>query len=84
MASRSAADGVRGGGPSPHEPHRLAAALERRSVQPEMVRPRTFKVGGTVQGVVVSGGGRPRRVAFDALGSVALIANEAGWVDFVR
>jgi collagen type III alpha len=29
-------------------------------------------------------GGRPRHVAFDGLGSVAVVANEAGWVDVVR
>jgi DNA-binding beta-propeller fold protein YncE len=28
-------------------------------------------------------GGRPRRIAFDASGRVALIANEAGWIDLV-
>lgn len=29
-------------------------------------------------------GGRPRRVAFDRFGSTAVIANEMGWVDFVK
>jgi DNA-binding beta-propeller fold protein YncE len=29
-------------------------------------------------------GGLPRHIAFDALGSVAVVANEAGWVDVVR
>ena len=29
-------------------------------------------------------GGLPRHVAFNALGSAAIIANEAGWVDLVR
>ncbi len=29
-------------------------------------------------------GGLPRHIAFDALGSVAIVANEAGWVDLVR
>ena len=29
-------------------------------------------------------GGKPRRIAFDASGRTALIANEAGWVDLVR
>jgi hypothetical protein len=29
-------------------------------------------------------GGFPRHIAFDALGSVAIVANEAGWVDLVR
>jgi hypothetical protein len=29
-------------------------------------------------------GGLPRHIAFDRLGSVAIIANEAGWVDLVR
>jgi len=32
----------------------------------------------------VETGGLPRHVAFDALGSVAVVANEAGWVDVVR
>lgn len=29
-------------------------------------------------------GGKPRRIAFDSTGRAALVANEAGWVDFVR
>jgi len=29
-------------------------------------------------------GGLPRHIAFDGLGSVAIVANEAGWVDLVR
>ena len=29
-------------------------------------------------------GGAPRRIAFDRTGSVAVVANEAGWVDFIR
>lgn len=29
-------------------------------------------------------GGLPRHIAFDRLGSLAIIANEAGWVDLVR
>jgi DNA-binding beta-propeller fold protein YncE len=29
-------------------------------------------------------GGLPRHIAFDSLGSVAIVANEAGWVDLVR
>lgn len=29
-------------------------------------------------------GGLPRRIAFERLGSVAIVANEAGWVDLVR
>lgn len=29
-------------------------------------------------------GGMPRRIGFNAAGTVAVIANEAGWVDFVR
>ncbi len=32
----------------------------------------------------VSTGGTPRRIAFDLLGSVAVVANEAGWVDLIR
>jgi YVTN family beta-propeller protein len=34
--------------------------------------------------VILTTGGRPRRVAFDVSGAVALVANEAGWVDLVR
>jgi YVTN family beta-propeller protein len=34
--------------------------------------------------VVLATGGRPRRVACDVSGSLALVANEAGWVDLVR
>jgi len=29
-------------------------------------------------------GGLPRHIAFDGLGTVAIVANEAGWVDLVR
>jgi YVTN family beta-propeller protein len=29
-------------------------------------------------------GGRPRRVAFDASGATALVANEGNWVDVIR
>lgn len=29
-------------------------------------------------------GGKPRRICFDAWGSMALVANEEGWVDLVR
>jgi YVTN family beta-propeller protein len=29
-------------------------------------------------------GGKPRRIAFDRTGRLAIIANEAGWVDLVR
>jgi len=29
-------------------------------------------------------GGLPRHIAFDGVGSVAIVANEAGWVDLVR
>ncbi len=29
-------------------------------------------------------GGLPRHIAFDGLGNVAIVANEAGWVDLVR
>ena len=33
---------------------------------------------------ILETGGRPRRIAFDATGATALVANEAGWVDCVR
>jgi len=32
----------------------------------------------------INTGGRPRRIAFDRTGRIALVANEAGWVDLVR
>jgi len=32
----------------------------------------------------VETGGRPRRIAFDRQGTTAVIANEEGWVDFIR
>ena len=33
---------------------------------------------------VLRTGGRPRRIGFNAAGTMAVIANEAGWVDFIR
>lgn len=33
---------------------------------------------------ILATGGKPRRIAFDATGRTALIANETGWVDLVR
>ncbi|MGZ8392182.1 MAG: YncE family protein [Gemmatimonadales bacterium] len=32
----------------------------------------------------VATGGSPRRIAFTSDGSTAVVANEAGWVDFIR
>ena len=32
----------------------------------------------------INTGGKPRRIAFDRSGCVALVANEAGWVDLLR
>jgi len=32
----------------------------------------------------IATGGAPRRIAFDRRGRTAVIANEAGWVDFVK
>lgn len=29
-------------------------------------------------------GGAPRRVAFDATGTVSIVADESGWVDLLR
>jgi len=40
---------------------------------------RTLRVRATI-----NTGGRPRRIAFDRTGRLALIANEAGWVDLVH
>ena len=44
-----------------------------------MVDAYTLACVGTVET-----GGLPRHIAFDRLGSVAVVANEAGWVDVVR
>jgi YVTN family beta-propeller protein len=41
-----------------------------------------WKTGATLN--TVSTGGTPRRIAFTADGSTAVVANEAGWVDFIR
>jgi hypothetical protein len=30
------------------------------------------------------GGGRPRRIGFDRRGTTTVVANEDGWVDFIR
>ena len=39
----------------------------------------TRKIVGTI-----ATGGRPRLIAFDKLGTMAAVADEAGWLDFVR
>ena len=44
-----------------------------------MVDAHTLACVGTLQT-----GGLPRHIAFDRAGSVAIVANEAGWVDLVR
>jgi len=44
-----------------------------------MVDAHTLACVGTLQT-----GGLPRHIAFDRTGSVAIVANEAGWVDLVR
>ena len=49
------------------------------SGQIAMVERDTLRVAGTVDT-----GGRPRRITFDPSGGIALVANEAGWVDLVR
>lgn len=41
-----------------------------------------WKTGATLQ--TVTTGGVPRRIGFAADGSTAVVANEAGWVDFIR
>lgn len=41
-----------------------------------------WKSGATLRRVAT--GGTPRRIAFTADGSTAVVANEAGWVDFIR
>jgi DNA-binding beta-propeller fold protein YncE len=32
----------------------------------------------------IATGGTPRKIAFDGTGKTAIIANEAGWVDYVQ
>jgi YVTN family beta-propeller protein len=41
-----------------------------------------WKTGVTLN--TVATGGMPRRIGFTADGSTAVVANEAGWVDFIR
>ena len=41
-----------------------------------------WKTGATLK--TVTTGGTPRRIAFTADGSTAVIANEGGWVDFIQ
>jgi YVTN family beta-propeller protein len=41
-----------------------------------------WKTGATLN--TVTTGGTPRRIAFTADGSTAVVANEAGWVDFIQ
>jgi YVTN family beta-propeller protein len=41
-----------------------------------------WKTGATLK--TVTTGGMPRRIAFAADGATAVIANEAGWVDFIQ
>jgi YVTN family beta-propeller protein len=41
-----------------------------------------WKTGATLN--TVATGGMPRRIAFTADGSTAVVANEAGWVDFIQ
>ncbi len=51
----------------------------RMAGQVVMLDAQTLKTIGTLET-----GGLPRHIAFDKLGTVAIIANEAGWVDLVR
>jgi|SRR5437867_51558 len=51
----------------------------RTAGQVTMLDAQTLKPVGTLET-----GGLPRHIAFDHLGTVAIIANEAGWVDLVR
>jgi YVTN family beta-propeller protein len=41
-----------------------------------------WKTGATLN--TVTTGGTPRRISFSADGTTAVVANEAGWVDFIR
>jgi YVTN family beta-propeller protein len=41
-----------------------------------------WKTGATLK--TVTTGGTPRRIAFTADGTTAVVANEAGWVDFIK
>src|SRR5438477_389034 len=68
-------------GTIPVRGHPLGAALSpdgRKWYVVQLDRP-TLRVLGSL-----GTGGKPRRIAFDAAGRTALIANEAGWVDLVR
>jgi len=51
----------------------------RPAGQVALLDAQTLKPVGTLET-----GGLPRHIAFDNLGSVAIIANEAGWVDLVH
>src|SRR6266550_1498918 len=51
----------------------------RTAGQIAMLDAHTLKSVGTLEP-----GGLPRHIAFDTLGSLAVVANEAGWVDIVR
>src|SRR6266498_2460450 len=51
----------------------------RTAGQIAMVDAHTLECVGTLET-----GGLPRHIAFDRLGHVAIVANEAGWVDLVR
>ncbi len=77
----------------------LAGEVAEVELDSNVVR-RVFAVGGVAQGLGVSpdgdelyvaneasdpaGGLDVRRIAFDREGTVAVVANEAGWVDFIR
>ena len=51
----------------------------RTAGQVAMLDAHTLECVGTLEP-----GGLPRHIAFDKLGSLAIVANEAGWVDVVR
>jgi hypothetical protein len=51
----------------------------RTAGQIAMLDAHTLEPAGTLEP-----GGLPRHIAFDRLGSLAVVANEAGWVDVVR
>ena len=72
--------GVSGGG--------FALALTPDGTQLYLTRSSAGKVTivtlATRDTVNIAVGGAPRRFAFDATGTYAVVANESGWVDFIR
>jgi YVTN family beta-propeller protein len=66
----------------------FGVAVTPDGTQLYVTSPRTGQIGivDRTSGVVrtLSVGGTPRRIAFDARGSTAVISNEGNWVDIIR